>query len=151
MDVADPESFLLVVTTNGFGKLNPIVDYHRQRRAGSGVRTFRLIEKTGGIAAARVVSPSQEVMIISADGIIIRTTVKEKDPRQGITVQGRSAQGVRLMRLDEGDQVVAITCFEKEKDAKKAEAEKEVKKTTKTAKNQKKTSEKPKKSQKSDE
>ena len=53
-------------------------------------------------------------MIVSAEGIIIHTPVKEKDPRQGITVQGRSTQGVRLMRLDDGDSVVAIACFEKE-------------------------------------
>jgi DNA gyrase subunit A len=51
-------------------------------------------------------------MIISADGIVTRTPVKEKDPRQGITVQGRSTQGVRLMRLGHGDKVVAITCFD---------------------------------------
>ena len=56
-------------------------------------------------------------MIISADGIVIQTPVKEKDPRQGITIQGRSAQGVRLMRLDDGDQVVAVACFDKERDS----------------------------------
>jgi DNA gyrase subunit A len=51
-------------------------------------------------------------MIISANGIITRTPVKEKDPRQGITIQGRSTQGVRLMRLEPTDQVVAIAAFE---------------------------------------
>ena len=61
-----------------------------------------------------MVSLSQQVMIISAEGIVIRTPVKEKDPRKGITIQGRSTQGVRLMRLEEGDRVVAITCFEQE-------------------------------------
>jgi DNA gyrase subunit A len=51
-------------------------------------------------------------MIISANGIITRTPVKEKDPRKGITAQGRSTQGVRLMRLESGDSVVAIAAFE---------------------------------------
>jgi len=51
-------------------------------------------------------------MIISADGIVTRTPVREKDPRQGITIQGRSTQGVKLMTLGKGDEVVAITCFD---------------------------------------
>jgi DNA gyrase subunit A len=116
MDVVHPEGLLLTVTAKGFGKLTPIGHYPRQHRAGSGVRTFSLTEKTGEVATAKLVSPSQQVMIISAEGIVITTPVKEKDPRQGITVQGRSTQGVRLMRLDPGDEVVAIACFVEEKD-----------------------------------
>ena len=112
MDVACPEGFVLVVTTGGYGKLTRIADYPRQRRAGTGVITFKLTEKTGEVAATRVVTKSQQVMIISADGIVIRTPVKEKDPRRGITVQGRSTQGVRLMRLGKGDQTVAIAAFD---------------------------------------
>jgi len=106
MDIICPECFLLVATTGGYGKLTAVADYPRQHRAGSGVRTFRVIDKTGEIAAARVVSGSHQLMIISADGIVTRTPVK------GITVQGRSTQGVRLMRLGDGDRVVAIACFD---------------------------------------
>jgi DNA gyrase subunit A len=76
------------------------------------VRTFNITETTGELVAARVVTQSQQLMIISADGIITRTPVKEEDPRKGITVQGRSTQGVRLMRLAPGDSVVAIAAFE---------------------------------------
>ncbi len=112
MDIAYPDSFLLVVTTGGFGKLAPVGDYPGQHRAGRGVRTFKLTEKTGDIAGARLVSLSQQAMIISAEGIVIRTPVKEQDPRQGITIQGRSTQGVRLMRLGHSDKVVAIACFD---------------------------------------
>ncbi len=111
MEVAQPEGFLLVVTANGFGKLTPVNQYPRQHRAGSGVRTFKLTEKTDTVAAARVVSASQQVMIISAEGIVIRTPVKEKDPKKGITTQGRSTQGVKLMTVGKGDRVVAITSF----------------------------------------
>jgi DNA gyrase subunit A len=118
MDIAYPDTFVLAVTTNGFGKLSPIRGYPRQHRSGSGVRTFKLTPKTGDIAAARVASLSQQVMIVSAGGIVIQTPVQEKDPRQGITIQGRSAQGVRLMRLAEGDEVVAVACFDKEKEGK---------------------------------
>ena len=111
MDVAQPDGFVLVVTEGGFGKLSPVADYPRQQRAGAGVRTFTVVDKTGGVVAARVVSHRQQLMIISADGIVTRTPVKEKDPKKGITVQGRSTQGVRLMRLAEGDRVVAIACL----------------------------------------
>jgi DNA gyrase subunit A len=112
MDIAQPDAFLLAVTEGGCGKLTPIKDYPKQHRAGSGVRTFRITEKTGELTAVRVVTQSQQVMIISANGIITRTPVKEKDPRQGITIQGRSTQGVRLMRLEHSDSVVAIAAFE---------------------------------------
>jgi DNA gyrase subunit A len=114
MDIIRPDAYVLVVTTGGFGKLTPGAAYPRQHRAGSGVRTFRLTEKIGKVAAAEVVSLSQQAMIISAEGIVLQTPVKEKDPRQGITVLGRSTQGVRLMKLEPGDRVVAIACFDKD-------------------------------------
>jgi len=112
LDTIYPDAFLLVVTTNGCGKLTPVDDYPRQHRAGGGVRTFRICEKTGAVAAAKLVFKSQQLMIISAEGIITLTPVREKDPRRGITIQGRSTQGVKLMRLAEGDRVVAIASFE---------------------------------------
>ncbi|MBL7124767.1 MAG: DNA gyrase subunit A, partial [Dehalococcoidales bacterium] len=80
MDIVLPRAFVLTVTTGGFGKLTPVADYPRQHRAGGGVRTFKLAEKTDKIAASKVVSLSQQAMIISADGIVIQTPVKEKDP-----------------------------------------------------------------------
>ena len=113
MDIACPDAFVLVVTTGGFGKLTPVSRYPRQKRGGSGVRTFALTQKTGGVADAKVVSSAQQLMIISADGIVIRTPVREEDPKQGITIQGRSTQGVKLMSLGVGDRVVAIACFDK--------------------------------------
>ncbi len=109
MNKADPDAFMLVVTEGGFGKLTPVDSYPRQHRGGGGVKTFRVVQKTGEVAAAKVVSLSDQVMIITANGIVTCTPVKEKDPKHGITVQGRSTQGVRVMRLDEGDRVVAIT------------------------------------------
>ena len=114
MDIVPRDAYVLAVTTGGFGKLTTGTGYPKQHRAGGGVTTFKLTEKTGKVAAAKVVSLSQQAMIISAEGIVIQTPVKEKDPRQGITILGRSTQGVRLMRLDPGDMVVAIACFEKE-------------------------------------
>jgi len=111
MGVAYADAFLLIVTSGGFGKLTPVAQYPRQHRAGSGVRTLKIVEKGGEVAAAKMVTQSQQLMIISADGIIIRTPVKEKGVGVGIPVHGRSTQGVRLMRLGSGDKVVAIACF----------------------------------------
>ena len=111
MDRADADAFLLVVAENGLGKLTPVDQYPRQHRAGGGVRTFKVVEKSGWVVAAKVVTQDEQLMIISADGIVTRTPVKEKDPRQGITTQGRSTQGVIVMRLNEGDKVVALTSF----------------------------------------
>ncbi len=125
MDKADVEAFLLVLTSGGFGKLTPINQYPRQHRAGGGVRTFKVTADMGEVAASRVVSLSEQVMIISAGGIVTRTPVKEKDPRKGITIQGRSTQGVRLMKLESGDEVVAVASFDGEKDKVSDQDEKE--------------------------
>jgi len=113
MGVVYPGAFLLVVSSRGYGKLTPIDSYPRQHRGGSGVRTFKLVEKGDEVADAKLVSQSEQLMIITAEGIVINTPVREKDPKQGISVQGRSTQGVRLMRLDSGDRVVAVACFGK--------------------------------------
>ncbi len=112
MDRVDPEAFLLVVSEGGYGKITSLDKYPRQKRAGMGVRTFKIVDKTGEVTAARVVTPKQQVMLISAEGMVTLTPIKEKDPRQGISTQGRSTQGVRVMSLGEGDRLVAITAVE---------------------------------------
>ena len=112
MDTALSGAYILVVTENGYGKLTPVDDYPRQHRAGSGVTTLKLTDKTGDVAAARLVTQSQQLMLISTDGIITRTPVKEKSAGQGIPIYNRSTQGVRLMRLSSGDRVVAIANFD---------------------------------------
>jgi DNA gyrase subunit A len=111
IDKVETDAYLLVATSGGYGKLTRLTEYPRQHRAGGGVRTFRIVEKSGDVIAARVVTLSEEIMLISAEGMVTRTPVKEKDPRKGVSTQGRSTQGVRLMTLDEGDSLVAITAF----------------------------------------
>ncbi len=118
MDRADKDGYVFVVTENGYGKVTPVEQYPRQHRSGSGVRTFKIVDKTGDVTAARVVNLKQQVMLVSAEGMMTRTPVKESDPRKGITTQGRSTQGVRVMTLDPGDRLVAITTFEEEKEEK---------------------------------
>ncbi|MDD5604963.1 MAG: DNA gyrase subunit A [Dehalococcoidales bacterium] len=112
MDVVNPEAYLLVVTERGFGKITPLARYPIQKRAGSGVKTFHLTSKTGQVAAAAQVTETRQVMLISANGVVTRTPVREEDPRKGITVQGRSTQGVKLMDIKPDDGLVAITVFD---------------------------------------
>jgi DNA gyrase subunit A len=107
MDIAVTGALVLTVTTKGYGKLTAVEKYRLQKRAGRGTRTYRLSDKRGELAAARLVTLTQQVMIISAEGIIIYTPVKE------ISIQGRTTQGVKLMGVDGEDRVVAITNFEK--------------------------------------
>ncbi len=114
MDRADKDAYVLVVTENGYGKVTPVDEYPQQHRAGSGVRTFKIVDKTGDVTAFRVVHLNQQVMLVTAEGMMTRTPVKEKDPRKGITTQGRSTQGVKVMTLDPGDRLVAITTFEED-------------------------------------
>ncbi|MDD5339156.1 MAG: DNA gyrase subunit A [Dehalococcoidales bacterium] len=128
MDRADEGSYVLSVTELGFGKVTPVEEYPKQHRAGSGVRTFKIVDKTGDVSAFRVVNFNQQVMLISALGMMTRTPVKEKDPRKGITTQGRSTQGVKVMTLDEGDRLVAITIFDEEDEKEKEKEEKKAKK-----------------------
>ncbi|MHB8104458.1 MAG: DNA gyrase C-terminal beta-propeller domain-containing protein, partial [Dehalococcoidales bacterium] len=112
MDRVEKDGYVFVVTENGYGKVTSVDEYPQQHRGGSGVRTFKIVEKTGDVTASRVVNLTQQVMLVSADGMMTRTPVKEEDTRKGITTQGRSTQGVRVMTLDAGDKLVAITTFE---------------------------------------
>ncbi len=106
MDKASEDGFLLVVAEGGLGKLTPVAQYPRQHRGGQGVRTFNIVEKAGSVATAQVVTQPEQLMIISAEGIV------ECIPVKGISVQGRSTQGVRIMRTGKRDKVVAIAAFE---------------------------------------
>jgi DNA gyrase subunit A len=106
VDEAAADAYLLVAAEEGLGKLTPVDMYPRQKRGGMGVKTFNIVTRGGEVTAAEVVSKDDQLMIISADGIVECTAVKN------ISVQGRGTQGVKLMALDPGDKVVAIAAFE---------------------------------------
>ncbi|HEU5228223.1 MAG TPA: DNA gyrase C-terminal beta-propeller domain-containing protein, partial [Ktedonobacteraceae bacterium] len=103
LNLTPQDSELLVVTEYGYGKRTPIDDYPCQSRGGSGVITSRVTEKTGRVATARIITEKDnDLMIISASGVVIRTDVSL------IKKAGRATQGVILMNLAEGDSVVAV-------------------------------------------
>ena len=104
---------LLSVTENGYGKRTPIEEYIRgggepQHRGGKGMKSYNCTEKTGPVAACKVVDEEDDLLIISDDGTIIRMDVAE------ISVYGRATQGVRLMRVGDGSRVISIARTEKE-------------------------------------
>ncbi|HET8999183.1 MAG TPA: DNA gyrase subunit A [bacterium] len=102
MAISGEGGYLLVATELGLGKRTLLSQYRLQRRGGSGVRSIRLTPRTGGVAAIRAVNDQDELLVITAQGIVNRLLVKD------ISAQGREAQGVRLQRLDEGDRVSAM-------------------------------------------
>jgi DNA gyrase subunit A len=102
MDVARDDQELLVVTENGYGKRTSISDYPVKGRGTMGVKTIQLTENKGQLAGALVVREHQELVFISQNGMVQRTTVR------GISRYGRASQGVRLMNLREDDQVSAV-------------------------------------------
>jgi DNA gyrase subunit A len=102
MDVAGDTHELLVLTENGYGKRTALSDYPRKGRGTMGVKTIELTATKGGLAGALVVREHEELVFISAGGMVQRTGVR------GINRYGRAAQGVRLMNLREDDTVSAV-------------------------------------------
>jgi DNA gyrase subunit A len=100
-DTAD-EATLLVATEKGGGKRSRIEDYRLQRRGGKGVINIRISERTGRVIAIKEVLPDDELVLVTRNGVVNRQRVGE------IRVIGRATQGVRLMALDERDQVVDV-------------------------------------------
>jgi DNA gyrase subunit A len=109
MEIIQPDAYLLTVTTNGFGKVSPISAYPVHRRAGKGIQTHRVGEKTGRVVAAKLTYPSEELILISAQGIIIRLLLKS------VRIHSRNTRGISLTKLDSGNKVISIACLKVKK------------------------------------
>ncbi len=101
---------VLVVSRNGYGKATPTSEYKTQKRGGSGIKTMNMTPKTGPLIAARIVSKEEgvgadEIVVVSKKGQIIRTGVSE------IPSLSRSTQGVRVMKLRDGDAIASFVCL----------------------------------------
>ncbi len=99
---------LLAITENGFGKRTELDEYRVQNRGGRGVITYKVTQKTGKLVGCRVTGETNDVMMITDTGTIIRISVKD------VSVLGRSTQGVTLMRTNDGGKVVSIELVEPE-------------------------------------
>ncbi len=111
--VSDPENQqLLVVSEKGFGKRSEVEDYRLTNRGGKGVKALNITEKTGSLVAIKEVKDSNDLMIITKAGILIRTSVAE------LRVMGRNTQGVKLIRLkNETDEISSVTKIDIESSA----------------------------------
>ena len=106
-EIAQPDAGVLSITENGYGKRTPASEYIRggeepQHRGGSGMKNYNITDKTGPVAAVKVVQDSDDVLVVSDDGVIIRMEAA------GISELGRATQGVRIMRLSEGARVISV-------------------------------------------
>ncbi len=95
---------ILVVMSKGYAKRTPVKLYKRQKRAGSGIKTAKVTSKTGEVVSAKILNPAEEdLIVISKKGQVIRTPMKD------VSVLGRATQGVRVMKLKDGDQIGSTT------------------------------------------
>jgi DNA gyrase subunit A len=101
---------LLSVTENGFGKRVNLDEYHKQNRGGKGLTSYNINAKTGPVAGIIVVDETDDMMVITSDGVIIRTNVSE------IPIYSRYAQGVHVMRVGGGTRVVTVARSPHEED-----------------------------------
>ena len=102
MEIARPGTDLFVITEKGFGKRTKIEEYPEHHRGGQGVYTITMTQKKGLLAVMKIVGPDDEIMIVSEEGVIVRTPVK------GISELGRSTQGVKVMNVADKDKVCAV-------------------------------------------
>jgi DNA gyrase subunit A len=107
MEVFSPDDIFLSISENGYGKRTKVGKYRLQQRAGHGVINMQATKRNGNIVGIKKANDDEEVMIITQNGITIRLRVNS------ISVIGRNTQGVRLVRLDDGDKVAAIACVAK--------------------------------------
>jgi DNA gyrase subunit A len=111
----EPEKTVLVVSEKGFGKRTSIDEYRITNRGGKGVKTINITEKTGKLVGMLDVSEKEDLIITCKSGITLRTALSS------IKESGRATQGVRLIRLDEGDEIAAISKVDQEEEQPKEE------------------------------
>lgn len=108
MELAEEGFEILSVTQNGYGKRTPLEEYRLQTRGGKGIKTCNITEKNGPLVALKSVNGEEDILLVTASGIMIRMDVHE------ISVTGRNTQGVRLMKVNEATEVSTVAITEKE-------------------------------------
>ena len=119
MEIARPGTDLLVITELGYGKRTPVSEYPTHHRGGQGVNTITMTDKKGLLSAMKIVEESDEVMIITEEGIVVRT------PVSGVSELGRSTQGVHVMNVSGKDRVSAIAISATNEKEEETEADEE--------------------------
>jgi DNA gyrase subunit A len=102
MDVVQPDSFVVTITDGGFAKRTNVAEWSPKGRGILGVRAMKLVEERGSLVGAMVCVASDQIFAIASNGVVIRTSVEEIRP------SGRDTMGVTMMKLADGDTVVAV-------------------------------------------
>ncbi len=102
------KDYLMVLTENGYGKRTLLTEYKKQGRGGSGVKTAKVTTKTGGLVKIEIIENQEDLIVISQKGQVIRTKISS------IPKLGRDTQGVRIMKMKEGDKVASAACLTEE-------------------------------------
>ena len=105
-DLIEREDMVVTITSGGYIKRTPLAEFRAQNRGGKGLINLKVTEKTGDVIGLRVVQPGQELMLITTEGIVIRTDVDD------ISVISRNTQGVMLMKTESGDKVASLATME---------------------------------------
>ncbi|MCK5594368.1 MAG: DNA gyrase subunit A, partial [Candidatus Aenigmarchaeota archaeon] len=119
MAIADSDGCILTISEKGYGKRTLVSEYRETKRGGKGVRNLLVTDKTGNVMAVRSVVETDELMLTSAAGKLIRTYVSD------ISIIGRSTQGVRIMRIDDDDKVMAVSIIPEKEDDEESEGDAE--------------------------
>ena len=119
MVVVQAEEVLLTVCAHGYGKRTPVSDYRLTNRGGKGVINIKTTDRNGPVVSVMRVKDDDDVVIVTQNGILIRQEV------EGVSVIGRNTQGVRLINLDEGDQVIGVALVVNQDEAEKDQADDE--------------------------
>ena len=106
--IPDPQGLILIASENGFGKLTSVEEFPVHGRGGQGVIAMQTTERNGQLVAATQVTTTDELMLMSSNGTLVRTRASD------ISVLGRNTQGVRLIRLDEGERLIGVEPVEPE-------------------------------------
>lgn len=117
MVVVQAEEVLLTVCAHGYGKRTPVSDYRLTNRGGKGVINIKTTDRNGPVVSVMPVKDDDDVVIVTQNGILIRQEV------EGVSVIGRNTQGVRLINLDEGDQVIGVALVVNQDEAEKDQAD----------------------------
>ena len=110
VDPSDEQSTILVISDKGYGKRSSLEDYRNTNRGGKGVKTISVTDKTGKLAAIKYVNEENDLMITTKSGVIIRIPVAD------LRVMGRATQGVKVIRIDDGDEIADIAVTSKKEE-----------------------------------
>jgi DNA gyrase subunit A len=108
VDTRDEDTSVLVLSENGYGKRSPVDDYRVTNRGGKGVKTLNITDRTGSLVGLSAVTDEDDLMIIRQSGVAIRTQVSQ------ISTMGRATQGVRIIRIEKGESIAAMTRIPKD-------------------------------------